>query len=217
MFRILRATKNRFGNASEIGVFQMEGDGLKEVSNPSEIFLAERHLNACGSAVGIILEGNRPLVIEVQSLVVFNKNQANPTMRYNGLDRDRASLVTSVINKHLPYASLSLYDTHASVVGGLRVRESSVDVSLAMSLISSRLNVSLPPEMVFIGELGLTGELRRVIRLDSRLKEAYKLGFKTAVIPPVNQKMDLPKGMKILSSKTLDDAVKQVFGNKIEY
>lgn len=217
LYRILRAQKNRFGNASEIGVFSMESTGLREVTNPSEMFLAERSLTSPGSAIGVTLEGNRPLVIEIQSLAVLTHNAVNPTNRYNGLDRDRASLVTAVINKHLPYAVVSRYDLHSSVVGGLKVRESAVDLPLAMSIVSSRFDVAVPADFITIGEIGLTGEIRKATRTDIRLKEAYKLGFSTAIVPKFYGRIEFPQGMKVIEMDTLHDVVKYVFGNRIDY
>jgi DNA repair protein RadA/Sms len=179
--RILRAFKNRFGSVNEIGVFEMTDAGLSEVGNPSALFLAERPQNAPGSVVVPTMEGTRPILVEVQALVSAS-GLAMPRRQALGIDQARLNLLTAVLEKKV---GLRLYDrdVFVNVTGGVKVVEPSADLGLAAAVASSYHDRAVDPLTVFVGEVGLAGEVRGVSRLDSRLREAAKLGFKRAVLP----------------------------------
>lgn len=194
-FRLLRALKNRFGATHELGVFQMEGAGLQEVSNPSELFLEERGQKLIGSAVFASMEGTRPMLCEVQALT----NQTpmpNPRRNSIGFDVNRVHMLSAVLNKHLNMR-LNQSDVFINVVGGLRLIEPAADLAVAASLISTERNVELDAKTCFFGEVGLTGEIRAVSFAEPRLREAEKLGFTTFVVPSSNR-----KHLKDLDDKT---------------
>lgn len=180
-FRILRAVKNRFGPTDEIGVFEMVQEGLQEVKNPSEIFLAQRQDNVAGSAVLAALEGSRPILVEVQALVA-STSFAAPRRAVIGWDPNRLAMILAVLEARCGL-HIGGSDIFLNIAGGIRIQEPAADLAVAAALISSFKNVPLPGEMIFFGEVGLAGEIRNVAQPDLRLKEAGKLGFKNAVIP----------------------------------
>lgn len=185
-FRLLRSLKNRFGPTHELGVFSMEGEGLKEVSNPSELFLQEKKESAVGSAIFSSLEGTRPLLCEIQALV-SNTPMPMPRRTSLGIDVNRVHLISAVIGKKLPihfYQS----DIYVNVVGGLKIIEPAVDLALATALISSEKNKKISSQSCFLGEIGLTGEIRAVSQIEVRIKEGIKLGFKNFYVPLANKK-----------------------------
>ncbi|MDR1050446.1 MAG: DNA repair protein RadA [Deltaproteobacteria bacterium] len=179
--RILRSFKNRFGSVNETGVFEMTGRGLGQVRNPSELFLAERPRGASGSVVAPVLEGNRPLLMEVQALVSPSP-LAMPRRQTVGVDNTRMSLLSAVLEKK---AGLRLYDrdVFVNVAGGARIGEPAADLAVAAAVASSWLDRAVPPDTVVVGEVGLAGEVRRVGRLKERLAEAARMGFTRAVVP----------------------------------
>ena len=181
-YRILRATKNRFGSTNEIGVFQMTGDGLREVPNPSASFLAERPVNAPGSAVTASLEGSRPILVEVQALV-GGSGVAMPRRVATGLEAQRVAMLLAVVEKRLGLP-LGGCDVFLNVAGGLRVSEPAADLGVVAAVLSSYRDRPLDPGWVFFGEVGLTGEIRGVPQADRRLQEAARLGFSGALVPP---------------------------------
>lgn len=185
-FRLLRAQKNRFGPTNELGVFQMEGDGLQEVSNPSELFLAERGDSLVGSAVFSAMEGTRPLLCEVQSLTT-STFMAMPRRTSIGFDVNRVHLLTAVLDKHLNF-DFARNDVFVNVVGGLKISEPSADLAVAAAMMSSLHGDEINAHTVFFGEIGLTGEVRAATFAIERLREIEKLGFKTAVLPMGNKK-----------------------------
>ena len=185
-FRLLRALKNRFGATHELGVFQMDSAGLKEVSNPSELFLEERGTQLIGSAVFASMEGTRPLLCEVQALTSFTP-MPQPRRTALGFDTNRVHLLTAVLNKHLSM-KLSHADVFINVVGGLRLVEPAADLAVAAALISTEAGEELGAKTCFFGEIGLTGEIRAVSFADARIREAEKLGFQSFVIPSSNRK-----------------------------
>lgn len=185
-FRLLRALKNRFGATHELGVFQMDTIGLREVSNPSELFLEERGETLIGSSVFAAMEGTRPLLCEVQALTV-KSYLPSPRRTAIGFDTQRTHVLTAVMDKHLD-VDLAHHDVFVNVVGGLKLSEPASDLAVAASILSSVNSNALDPKTVFIGEVGLTGEVRAVNFIDVRIKEARKLGFKTLVIPESNRK-----------------------------
>ena len=180
-YRILRAVKNRFGSTNEIGVFEMVQAGLREVNNPSELFLQERPINAPGPVVVSAIEGTRPLLVEVQALVSAS-NMNMPRRTTLGFDHNKISLLVAVIEKKL---GLPLYghDIYVNVAGGIRIDEPAADLGAALALISSFRNQPLDSKLLVCGEVGLAGEVRRVAQLDQRLAEAERLGFRSAIVP----------------------------------
>src|SRR5499426_4703716 len=180
-FRILRAVKNRFGPTDEIGVFEMTGLGLREVSNPSELFLSERDLGTPGTAVFAGIEGTRPVLVELQALVAPT-SFGMPRRAVNGWDANRLSMLLAVLEAHCG-VRLSGHDVYLNVAGGLRIQEPAADLAAAAALVSSLANAPLPADAVYFGEVSLSGAVRPVAQAASRLKEAAKLGFKGAVVP----------------------------------
>lgn len=209
-FRLLRSVKNRFGATSEVGVFEMRSDGMVEVPNPSELFLAERLIQASGSAVAVTMEGTRPLLVEVQALV----SPAPPgaaRRTANGVDPYRLLLLVAVLTKRV---GLRLHDQDlfVNVVGGLRVDEPAADLAVAMAIVSSARDRPLPPDMVFIGEVGLSGELRAVGHLELRLAEAAKLGFRRCLLPRTIRRLrEVPADLQVLPARTLAEALRLAF------
>lgn len=209
-FRILRAVKNRFGSTNEIGIFEMRQIGLVEVLNPSEAFLEERIDGATGSAIVCSMEGTRPILAEVQSLVtpsVFGNAKRTAT----GLDYNRVSLIMAVLEKR---AGLMLQnqDAYLKAAGGVKLDEPAIDLAIAVSIASSYKDQGTLPSDCFIGEIGLTGEVRRVNRIDQRVLEAQKLGFKRAYVPKNNLPgWDKPQGIEVIGVETVSETLHKVF------
>ncbi len=180
-FRILRAVKNRYGATDEIGVFEMQDKGLVEVENPSALFLAERQGNISGSCVFAGIEGSRPVLVEIQALV-SQTGYASPKRAVVGWDSGRLSMVLAVLEAR-GGLNLSSQDVYLNIAGGLKISEPAADLAVAMAIISSLTNRPLPADMVIFGEIGLSGEIRAVSQPNLRLKEAYKLGFRSAIVP----------------------------------
>jgi DNA repair protein RadA/Sms len=180
-FRILRAAKNRFGPTDEIGVFEMTGLGLREVTNPSELFLSERDLGSPGTAVFAGIEGTRPVLVEMQALVAPT-SLGTPRRAVVGWDPSRLSMVLAVLEAHCG-VKLSGHDVYLNVAGGLRINEPAADLAAAAALVSSLVNAPLPPDAVYFGEISLSGAVRPVAQTSARLKEAAKLGFARVVLP----------------------------------
>jgi DNA repair protein RadA/Sms len=180
-FRILRALKNRFGPTDEIGVFEMTGAGLREIANPSELFLSERDLGAPGTAVFAGMEGTRPLLVEIQALVAPS-TLGTPRRAVVGWDSSRLSMLLAVLEAHCG-VRLGGHDVYLNVAGGLRIQEPAADLAAAAALVSSLTGASLPSEAVYFGEISLSGALRPVAHTPARLKEAGKLGFTSAFVP----------------------------------
>jgi DNA repair protein RadA/Sms len=187
--RILRAAKNRFGATHEVGIFHMDETGLKEVENPSEMFLAERSTNIAGTSIYPSLEGTRPILVEVQALVT-NANYGTPQRNVNGFDYKRLNMLVAVLEKRMGLA-MGTKDVFVNLVGGLKVDDPAADLSIICSAASSIMDKPLDEEVVLIGEVGLAGEVRSISRLDHRLNEASVLGFKKAIVPmaSVNDKL----------------------------
>jgi DNA repair protein RadA/Sms len=205
-YRLLRGVKNRFGATNEVGVFEMTGGGLAEVGNPSEVFLAERLASAAGTAVAITLEGTRPLLVEIQALASptsFGNARRTP----NGLDYNRLLLISAVLSKRLSL-KLHEYDLFLNVVGGLKVDEPAADLAAAVALASSYYNRPVPADIAFVGEIGLSGELRSASQLGTRLNEAAKLGFRRVVVPKAHRPYaDVPRGLKLIEARSVDEAL----------
>jgi DNA repair protein RadA/Sms len=210
-YRLLRGVKNRFGSVDEVGVFEMTGGGMRGVENPSEAFIAERAADAIGSAVVPTLEGSRPVLVEVQALTSPTVTPA-PRRTGNGLDTNRLLLVSAVLSRrlNLPLAGV---DVIANVVGGLRISEPAVDLGLALAIASSHKDRAMPADIVAVGEIGLSGELRSVSHLERRLLEAERLGFKRCVIPEATLHRQRPRtAIELLAVPDLRAAVRAVLG-----
>lgn len=206
-FRLLRSVKNRFGATSEVGVFEMQGDGMVEVLNPSEAFLAERMVNAPGSSIVVTMEGTRPLLAEVQALAT-STSFTNPRRTANGIDFNRLLLITAVLTRRVGIR-LSDEDVFVNVIGGLKIDEPAADLAIALAIASSAKDRPLPADLAVVGEIGLSGELRAVSQLPVRLNEAAKLGFRRVLIPKtVRRGADpLPEGIETIPVRSLDEAL----------
>ncbi len=203
-YRLLRAAKNRYGSTNEVGVFQMTQEGLSEVTNPSEAFLSERPEDTVGSAVGVLMEGTRPLLVEVQALTSYSgSGMARRTA--NGFDYNRLLLLVAVLGKRVG-VSLGDQDVYVNVVGGLKLEEPAADLAVAVAIASSAGNRAVRPETVLVGEVGLSGELRSVPQLERRLIESAKLGFTRAVCSRTARRPQTPDGLKLVQAGTLADA-----------
>ena len=209
-YRILRAVKNRFGSTNELGIFEMQEGGLKEVSNPSEIFLEERLADATGSSIVVSMEGTRPILVEIQALITPTI-YGNAQRTASGLDRNRVSLIMAVLEKRSKM-NLQNQDAYLKAAGGVKLDEPAIDLAVAMSIISSFKNVGTRPSDCFIGEIGLTGEIRRVNRIEQRVAEAQKLGFKRVIIPKNNLKgWNPPTGIDVVGVATINEAIQKTF------
>ncbi len=205
-YRLLRSVKNRFGATAEVGVFEMRDRGMVEVTNPSEAFLAERMVNAPGSAIAVTMEGTRPLLVELQGLT-SPSNLGNPRRTPNGVDFNRLLLITAVLTRRLGLR-LSEQDVFVNVVGGLQVEEPAADLAVAAAIASSYKDVPVKADTVLIGEVGLSGELRWVSQMNVRLREAAKLGFRTAIIPRrIRTGETLPQGIEIREARSVREAL----------
>ena len=205
-YRLLRSVKNRFGATSEVGVFEMREGGLVEVTNPSEAFLAERMINAAGSAIAVTMEGTRPILVEIQGLTSptqFGNARRTP----NGVDFNRLLLISAVLSRRVGL-KLSEQDIFVNVVGGIQIDEPAADLAIAAAIASSWRDVPVKADAVLIGEIGLAGELRMPGQMQVRLREAQKLGFKTAIVPRAIRKGEgYPKGIEIVEVRSLDQAL----------
>lgn len=205
-YRLLRSVKNRFGATSEVGVFEMQEHGMIEVKNPSEAFLAERMVNAPGSAIAVTMEGTRPLLVEIQGLT-STTNFGNPRRTPNGIDFNRLLLITAVLSRRTNLR-LSDQDVFVNVVGGLRIDEPAADLAVAAAITSSLRDQTVRADLVLIGELGLSGELRMVGQLNTRLREALNLGFKQAIVPRrIHRKEKFPDGIEVKEARSLQEAL----------
>jgi DNA repair protein RadA/Sms len=208
--RIIRATKNRFGAANEIGVFEMTNTGLVPVGNPSELFLQERPENATGSVVTVSMEGTRPMLVEVQALVSSTKFGSGRRMT-QGFDHNRASLLIAVLEKRLGF-QLAGDDVFVNVAGGLEIDEPAVDLGVIAAIASSFRNLQISPETAVFGEVGLTGEVRGVLQAQTRAREAQTLGFKKLILPESNKKgLEKLLGMRVVGVKNLEQAMDELF------
>ncbi len=214
-YRLLRSVKNRFGATSEVGVFEMREGGLVEVTNPSEAFLAERMVNAAGSAIAVTMEGTRPILVEVQGLTSPTQF-GNARRTANGVDFNRLLLISAVLTRRVGL-KLSEQDVFVNVVGGLQIDEPAADLAIAAAIASSWKDVSVKADAVLIGEIGLAGELRMPSQMQARLREAQKLGFKTAIVPKALRKGEgYPKGIEIVEVRSVDQALNAALGTSRE-
>lgn len=211
-YRILRTTKNRFGSTSEIGIYEMLGTGLREVTNPSEILISQKDGQLSGITIGATLEGNRPLLIEIQSLVSpasYGMPQRTPT----GFDHKRLNMLLAVLEKRCGFR-MGTQDVFLNMAGGIRVEDPAIDLAICISIISSMEEMPVSDKICFAAEVGLGGELRAVNRIDQRISEAEKLGFKEIYISKYNQKsLDLSKNKIVVKSfGKLNEVFQELFG-----
>jgi DNA repair protein RadA/Sms len=204
-FRLIRAFKNRFGAVNELGVFAMTEKGLREVSNPSALFLSHHGQEVAGSCVMVTQEGTRPLLVEVQALV-DEAHAPNPRRLSVGLEQNRLAMLLAVLHRHAGIACFD-QDVFVNAVGGVKITEPAADLAVLLAIVSSLRNKPLPAKLVVFGEVGLVGEVRPVQRGQERLKEAAKLGFTHAVIPKANNPKQRVAGMEVVAVDRLEDAV----------
>lgn len=208
-YRVLRGVKNRFGSTNEIGVFEMDTAGLREVENPSRLFMSTREDPVSGSVVVSCMEGTRPLLVEIQALVSAT-GFGTPRRLTAGVDYNRVILMTAVLEKQIGMI-LSNQDVYVNVVGGVKITEPAADLGIALALASSFRSRPIPSRMVVVGEVGLTGELRPVPAIGKRLKEAGKLGFVSAVLPNVDQNGIDESGLQLFAAGTLAEILDILF------
>ncbi|MBP3361439.1 MAG: DNA repair protein RadA [Clostridia bacterium] len=205
-FRILRCVKNRFGSTNEIGVFEMQSAGLAEVENPSALFLDGRQENTSGSAIICTMEGSRGVLAEIQALVTPT-GFGNPRRMSSGIDINKLILMIAVLEKRAG-VRLANYDVYVNVAGGLRIDETAIDLGLCAAIATGLKDISIPPDMVFMGEVGLGGELRSISRTEKRLTEAAKLGFTKAIVPKASLRgVNIPPSIKVMGVSTLREAL----------
>jgi DNA repair protein RadA/Sms len=205
-YRVLRSVKNRFGSTNEIGIFEMTGTGLIEVKNPSEVFLSQRGRGISGSTVSASMEGTRPILIEVQALV-SSSGYSVPQRTATGFDYKRLAILIAVLEKKIGI-HLSKFDVFLNIAGGIKIDEPSIDLAAAMSICSSFRDSSIDPDMLILGEIGLSGEIRTISFADRRIQEAVKLGFKKIVLPKSNLKNFKQNGvLEYIPVENIQDAV----------
>ncbi|MDX8363105.1 DNA repair protein RadA [Cytobacillus sp. IB215316] len=210
-YRILRAVKNRFGSTNEIGIFEMKELGLTEVQNPSEIFLEERSKGAAGSTVVASMEGTRPVLVEIQALI-SPTSFGNPRRMATGIDHNRVSLLMAVLEKRVGLL-LQNQDAYLKVAGGVKLDEPAIDLAVAVSIASSFRDQLSNPTDVVIGEVGLTGEVRRVSRIEQRVQEAAKLGFKRVILPEKNLGgWSVPAGIEVIGVSSVNETLQHALG-----
>jgi len=207
-YRLVRAIKNRFGAINELGVFAMTDKGLREVTNPSAIFLSRHDEVVPGSVVMVTLEGSRPLLVEVQALV-DESHLGNPRRVTTGLETNRLAMLLAVLNRHAGIMTHD-QDVFANVVGGVRVTETGADLAVLFAIMSSLRSKVIPEDLIVFGEVGLAGEIRPVPNGQERLNEAFKHGFKQAIIPKGNAPREMPKGMKVYPVTRLEEALGKI-------
>ncbi len=202
-YRLLRSLKNRFGPAHEVGVFDMRDDGLKEINNPSEFFISNHPNKQSGSAIICTIEGSRPLLVEIQALVT-NSNYGTPQRTSNGFDNKRLSLLLAVLEKRAGY-HFSGQDVYLNVAGGLKIMDPASDLGVALALVSSLVDKPINHEQVFLGEVGLGGEVRAVSHLERRLGEVGKLGYNEVLLPRANKSNNDKSGLDLIHINELDE------------
>lgn len=208
--RLLRAPKNRFGSTLEMGVFEMHGDGLQALTNPAEFFLAERALDTQGSVITALRDGVRNFILELQVLTV-KTNFGQPRRTSHGFDLSKFHLLLAVVAKFTPF-TCEQHDSYLNVIGGLRITDPAADLAIVAAVLSSRLEKEIPADTVVLGEVGLSGEVRRVPQLEARLIEIEKLGFKRIITPNIPANIKLSTGLKIEPIKTVAQLLPVLFG-----
>ena len=212
-YRLLRSVKNRFGATSEVGVFEMHERGMVEVTNPSEAFLAERMINTPGSAIAVTMEGTRPILVEVQGLTSPTAF-GNPRRTPNGVDFNRLLLISAVLARRLGLR-LGDQDVFVNIVGGIQVEEPAADLAVAAAITSSIRDIPVKADTILVGEVGLSGELRMVSQVNARLREAARLGFRTAIVPKRLRKTEpWPSGIEVVEARSLREALEKAMVTK---
>lgn len=206
-FRLVRAIKNRFGAVNELGVFAMTDRGLREVSNPSAIFLSQHERQVPGSCVLVTQEGTRPLLVEIQALVDA-AHSPNPRRLTVGLEQNRLAMLLAVLHRHASVACFD-QDVFVNAVGGVKITEPAADLAVLLAIVSSLRGKPLPKGLAVFGEVGLAGEIRPAPRGQERLREAAKLGFTTAIVPKANAPKQLPKDIKVIAVERIDEAIER--------
>jgi DNA repair protein RadA/Sms len=210
MYRILRAVKNRFGSTSEIGIFEMLGDGLREVSNPSEMLLAHHEEEMSGIAIAAALEGIRPFMIEVQALA-STAAYGTPQRSSTGFDLRRLNMLLAVLEKRAGF-KLAAKDVFLNIAGGLKVSDPAIDLAVVASVLSSNTDLTVPREICLTGEVGLSGEIRPVTRIEQRVSEAEKLGFKSIIVPKYNRGVSFENfDIKVVQAAKIEEAFRFLF------
>jgi DNA repair protein RadA/Sms len=210
LFRILRAVKNRFGSTNEIGVFEMKDSGLKEVGNPSAVFLSEKPTRAPGSVVTASMEGTRPILVELQALAA-SSSLGTPRRTVLGLDPNRVALLVAVMEKKLGMHLMG-HDIFMNVVGGVKIDEPAVDLGIAAAIASSFLDKPIPDDTLVLGEIGLAGEIRGIAQVETRISEACKMGFRRCIIPQTNRKrLARIKDIAVIGGANLAEAMENLF------
>ena len=205
-YRVLRAAKNRFGSTDELGIFEMHEDGLAEVANPSEIFLAERPTHGAGSVVAATMEGSRPILVEIQALVAPSHFSA-PRRMSQGLDYNRSLMILAVLEKRVGL-TLGGQDVYLNVAGGVRITEPAADLAVAVAVASNFREAPLGERTIIVGEVGLAGEVRAVSQVERRLREAARLGFQKAVVPGMNKRRGIKvNGIEVVGVDSLRQAM----------
>ena len=212
LYRILRPIKNRFGNTSEIGIYEMKEDGLREVTNPSELLLSDRDIDLSGTAIGVTIDGMRPFLIEVQALVstaAYGTAQRSVT----GFDQRRMNMLLAVLEKRLGF-KLAQKDVFLNIVGGIKVNDPALDLAVISAILSSNVDMAVNTGVCFAGEVGLSGEIRQVTRCEQRVTEAQKLGFDTIIIPKNNLKGVKRDAwsIKVVEVARVEEAFRYLFG-----
>ena len=211
--RMLRSKKNRFGKSEEMAIFSMAEEGLKEEENPSMIFLEKRKKAQTGSVIGTILEGSRPIFIDIESLVVPT-NAMTPTRKASGFDPVRLAIILAVLEKKVGM-HFSNYDVFLSIAGGVKVKDPAVDLALSLSIASSYTNKKIDSDIVVIGEVGLGGEVRSVQKIQNRLKEVSSHGFKRVMIPKGSKKIGKNEGLEVIEVTTVEEAIHELLGKSV--
>jgi DNA repair protein RadA/Sms len=212
-YRILRAVKNRFGSTNEIGVFEMRGEGLAEIPNPSESLLSGRPIGAAGTCVTCVMEGSRPILAEIQALIA--KSSANvPRRNFNGFNFNRSMLLLAVLEKR-GGLRLGTSDAYINVVSGLELDEPGADLAAVLAVASSYTDRIISEKTAAIGEVGLTGEIRAVSAMEQRLSEVRRLGFECCVVPKLkSDRRNVPKGLELIEVRNIQEALAAVIGAK---
>lgn len=210
MYRILRAQKNRFGSTSELGIFEMQHDGLREVSNPSELLLSNNHEGLSGIAIAAAVEGLRPFLIEVQALV-SSAAYGTPQRSSTGFDLRRLNMLLAVLEKRVGFKLLQK-DVFLNIAGGLRVNDPAIDLAVMAAVLSSNTDIALDNDICLAGEVGLAGEIRPVSRLDQRIREAEKLGFKKIIVPAGQKIGPKPQAIEVITARKVADAFRVLIG-----
>ena len=210
MYRILRSLKNRFGNTNEIGIYEMSQGGLFPVLNPSEVLVSNSDEHLSGVSVACMMEGNRPILIEVQALV-STAAYGTPQRTANGFDTKRLNMILAVLEKRCGFR-LASKDVFLNIAGGIRVDDPAIDLAVVVAILSSNIDIPVPKKTIFCGEVALTGEVRIISKLDQRIQEALKLGYEKIYIPKTNKQQEIKiSGIKIEQNSSIIQTVKSLF------